>query len=128
MIIRRLLTLNSLLVALVSLIALLSPTFFLEAYGFEVTLSTATLMRAFGAIIIGYAAINWLMRNEGASSARKALFLSAGVSYCAFAIVNIISNFALPGVNSILGWVFFSLNTILGASFLVLGFREPDEA
>ncbi len=127
MIIRRLITLNALLVALVSLTALLSPTFFLESYGFEVTLSTVTLMRVFGAIIIGYAVINWLMRNEAASSARRALLISAGVSYIAFAIVNIISYFVLPDVNSIIGWVYFGLNAILGVAFLVLGFRESVE-
>ncbi|MBC8504042.1 MAG: hypothetical protein ISR58_21345 [Anaerolineales bacterium] len=127
MIVRKLLILNALLVALVSLSALISPTFFLEAYGFEITKYTVNLMRAFGAIIVGYAVINWLMRNEQASKARQSLLIGAGVSYVTFAIVNIINNITLPGANAIIGWVYFGLNTILGVAFLVLGFREPIE-
>jgi len=127
MIVRNLLILNAILVAIVSFTALLSPTIILEIYGFEITPYTINLMRAFGAIIVGYAVISWLMRNEQASRARQALLIGAGVSYIASAIVNVINNITIAAVEVTLGWVYFGLNSILGAAFIVLGFKEQIE-
>ena len=128
MIVRYLLIVNAILVALVSLTALLSPTTLLEIYRFEITQHTINLMRAFGAVIVGYAVISWLMRNEKPTIARQSLLISAGVSYFTFAIVNVINNLTIPGVNIVIGWVFFGLNIVLGAAFLILGFKESIEA
>lgn len=125
MIVRKLLTLNALLVAIVSLTAILSPTIFLEIYGFEITQYTINLMRAFGAIIVGYAVISWLMRNEQASKARQALLISSGVSYIASGIVNAINNITFSDIDTKIGWIYFGLNIILGVAFVILGFKEP---
>ena len=124
MTVRNLLTVNAVLVALVSLTALLSPTTFLETNGLEITQYTINLMRATGAFMVGYAIISWLMRSEPASTARRAFLIGAGVSYVVFAVVNVINIRALPDLETQIGWVYFGLNSVLGVTFLVFAFRE----
>ncbi len=123
--VRNLLTLNAVLVALVSLTALLSPTTFLEINGLEISQYTINLMRVYGAIAVGYAVMSWLMRGEQASGARRAFLIGAGVSYIIFAVVNVINIRALPDLETNIGWVYFGLNVLLGAAFLNFGFKEP---
>ena len=122
--VRNLLTLNAVLVALVSLTALLSPTTFLEINGLEITQYTINLMRVYGAIAVGYAVMSWLMRGEQPSGARRAFLIGAGVSYIVFALVNVINIRALPDLETNIGWVYFGLNVLLGAAFLSFGFKE----
>ena len=124
MTVRNLLTANAILVVLVSLTALLSPTTFLKTNGLEITQYTINLMRAFGAILIGYAVISWLMRSERASSARRAFLIGAGVSYVVFAVVNVVNITALPDLETKIGWVDFGLNSLLGVTFLFAAFKE----
>ena len=122
--VRNLLTVNAVLVALVSLTSLLSPTTFLETNGLEITQYTINLMRATGALSVGYAIISWLMRREPASAARRAFLIGAGVSYVVFAVVNVINIRTLPDLETQIGWVYFGLNSVLGVTFLVFAFRE----
>ena len=124
MTVRNLLTANAILVVLVSLTALLSPTTFLETNGLEITQYTINLMRAFGAILVGYAVISWLMRSERASSARRAFLIGAGVSYVVFAVVNVVNITALPDLETKIGWVDFGLNSLLAVTFLFAAFKE----
>ena len=124
MTVRNLLTANAILVVLVSLTALLSPTTFLETNGLEITQYTINLVRAFGAILVGYAVISWLMRSERASSARRAFLIGAGVSYVVFAVVNVVNITALPDLETKIGWVDFGLNSLLAVTFLFAAFKE----
>ncbi len=123
--VRILLILNAVLVALVSLTTLISPTTFLDINGLEITQYTINLIRAYGAIAVGYAVMSWLMRNAQPSAARRAFLIGAGVSYIVFAVVNVVNITALPDLETNIGWVYFGLNVLLGAAFLNFGFREP---
>lgn len=123
--VRNLLTINAILVALVSLTALLFPTVFLNTNGLEITQYTINLMRAFGAISTGYAVMSWLLRSQPASAAQRAFLLGAGVSYLLFAAVNVINITALPGLETIIGWVYFWLNLLLGISFFYFAIKKP---
>ncbi len=118
-------TFNAVLVALVALTAILSPTTFLETNGLEITQYTINLMRAYGAIAVGYAVISWLMRREQAATAPGAFLIGAGVAYPVAAVVNVINITALPDLDTAIRWVFFGLNVVLGAAFLILSVREP---
>ncbi len=122
--VRNLLTVNAVLVTLVSLTALLSPTTFLKTNGLEITQFTINLMRVVGALIVGYAITSWLMRREPASSARRAFLTGAGVSYVVFAVVNVLNITALPELETNIGWVYFGLNSLLGIAFLGFALKE----
>jgi len=123
--VRNLLTLNAVLVALVSLITLLVPTFFLQLNGLDVSQSTTNLVRAFGAVTLGYAVTSWLLRWVPPSAARRAFLLGAAVGYLVFAVVNVVNILALAGQATQMGWVIFALNLVLGSLFLITGIREP---
>ena len=126
--VRNLLTVNAVLVFLVSLTALLAPALFLTTNGLEITPFTTAQMRAFGAVSFGYGVISWLLRGERPSSARRAFLLGAGAGYLLFAVVNLINLNALQDTATSFGWVIFGLNLLLGIAFFRLAVRERGAA
>ena len=125
--VRNLLTLNAVLVALVSLTALLSPTTFLETSDVEVTQYTINLMRVYGAVISGAAVTSWLLRNEPASRARRAFLIGVGVNYAVFALVIVINITSTPDLETNIDWLYFSLNVLLAFAFFYFSFKDTDE-
>lgn len=126
--VRYLIILNAVLVTIVALVALVSPTTFLETNGLEVTQYTINQMRVFGAMATGYAVMSWLMRNQPASGARRAFLLGVAVNYLVFAVVNVINITGTPDLETNIGWAYFALNVVLGLAFLYFGWREVTEA
>ncbi len=124
--VRNLLTLNAVLVALVSLTALLSPTTLLDTTGLEVTQYTINLERAFGSVTIGAAVTSWLLRSEPPSRARRAFLIGVGINYAVFALVNVINITSTPDLDTNIGWVFFGLNVLLAGAFFYFSFRGTD--
>jgi hypothetical protein len=124
--VRNLLTLNAVLVALLSLTMLLSPATFLETNGLEVTQYTINLMRVFGAVTIGAAVTSWLLRNEPPSRAQRAFMIGAGINYAVFALVNVVNITGTPDLETNIGWVYFGLNDLLAAAFFYFSFKITD--
>ena len=123
--VRTLLTVNAILVALVALISLLSPTTFIELNGLEESQSAINLMRVYGAVTFGLAISSWLMRDQPATKARQAYMLGAGVSYLLFAVVIPINMAAIPDLDTSIGFVYMGLNVLLGGAFLYFAYKEP---
>lgn len=123
--VRGLLTLNAVLVVLVALTALFTPTFLLELNGLEITQYTIAQMRVFGAVTIGVGVMSWLLRTEPPSPARRAFLIGAGVNYIVFAVVNVINLTSIFGFELRIGWFIFLLNVILGTAFFVFAYKEP---
>jgi len=122
---KNLLTIHAILVAIVSLTALLSPTTFIDLNGLETSQTAINLMRVYGAVVFGFTVASWLMRNQPPSKTRQAYFLGVSVSFLLFAVIIPINMAAIPDLETNIGWGYFALNVLLGGAFLYFGYKEP---
>ena len=114
-----LLTLSSIVIALVGLLGLAIPA--TTSYGFDV--STPDYLNATARIpfslFIGLALVNWFSRNAEASKARDAIFLGNTVGYVLWTIV-VALTVLTPGAQPA-GWAAVVIYLLFAVAFFVVG-------
>jgi len=114
-----LLTLSSILIALIGLLGLILPA--TTSYGFEVDTPdylNATARIPFS-LFIGLALVNWFARNAEASKARDAIFLGNTVGFALWTILVALTVLS-PGAQPA-GWVAVVINLIFAVAFFLVG-------
>jgi hypothetical protein len=114
-----LLTLSSIVIALVGLIGLAIPA--TAAYGFKVNMPdyfNATARAPFS-LFFGLALVNWFARNAEASKARDAIFLGNTLGYVLWTIVAVLIVLT-PGAQPA-GWVAVVIYLLFAVAFFVVG-------
>ena len=123
--VRNLLTVHTILVALVALTAMLAPTLMLETAGLEVSQTSNNVMREFGAVIVGFGIASWLLRGEPASRTRKIYLLGVGASFSMLAVMNIINILGWSGTLPFPAYAILTLNIVMAGAFFYFGYKEP---
>ena len=114
-----LLTLSSIVIALIGLLGLIVPA--TTSYGFEVNLPdyfNATARIPFS-LFFGLAVIDWFARNAEASKVRDAIFLGNTVGYIIWTIVVAITVLT-PGAQPA-GWIAVAIYLLFAIAFFVVG-------
>ena len=96
------LTINAILSLVFGLGFVFAPEMLLSHYAIEVGVGGAWMSRFFGAALLGYAVLAWMMRDSGPSDAREAgvtgLLVANGAGLVMSAMLQI------QGLANVLGW------------------------
>ena len=117
---------NAVIAGLFGLAFVFAPAKVLAQYGLAVDAGFGLVAQLFGAALIGYAILTWLVRNAGASDARRAivlaLFISDGVAFVLALMAQ------LKGFVNSLGWSTVAIYLLLALGFAYFHFAKPSEA
>jgi hypothetical protein len=104
-------TLNAVAALVFGLAFVLMPVTLADMYGGELNDAGVYVARLFGAVVLGYCLISWLVRNAGESDTRRAIVIAFFASWAIGLIVTLITQFS--GLLNALGW----LNVVIYAYF-----------
>jgi hypothetical protein len=117
---------NAVIAGLFGLAFVFAPAQLLAQYGLAVDAGFALVAQLFGAALIGYAILTWLVRTAGDSAARRAivlaLFISDGVAFVLALMAQ------LKGLVNSLGWSTVAIYLLLAIGFAYFHFTKPSEA
>ena len=117
---------NSVIAGLFGLAFVFAPAQLLARYGLAVDAGFGLVAQLFGAALIGYAILTWLVRKAGDSEARRAivlaLFISDGVAFVLALMAQ------LKGHVNSLGWSTVAIYLLLALGFAYFQFAKPSEA
>ena len=117
---------NAVIAGLFGLAFVFAPAQLLAQYGLVVDAVFALVAQLFGAALVGYAILTWLVRKAGDSEARRAivlaLFISDGVAFVLALMAQ------LKGLVNSLGWSTVAIYLLLALGFAYFHFAKPSEA
>jgi len=117
---------NAVIAGLFGLAFVFAPAQLLARYGLVVDAGFGLVAQLFGAALVGYAILTWLVRKVGDSEARRAivlaLFISDGVAFVLALIAQ------LKGLVNSLGWSTVAIYLLLALGFAYFHFAKPSEA
>ncbi len=122
---RTLFAINAVIAAVFGVSFVAAPARLLAQYGLTVDAGFALVAQLFGAALIGYAILTWLVRASGDSDARRAivlaLFISDGVAFVLALMAQ------LRGLVNSLGWSTVAIYLLLALGFGYFQFTKPAE-
>lgn len=122
---RTLFAVNAVIAAVFGVSFVAAPARLLAQYGLTVDAGFALVAQLFGAALIGYAILTWLVRASGDSDARRAivlaLFISDGVAFVLALMAQ------LRGLVNSLGWSTVAIYLLLALGFAYFQFTKPAE-
>ena len=117
---------NAVIAGLFGLAFVFAPAQLLAQYGLVVDAGFGLVAQLFGAALVGYAILTWLVRKVGDSEARRAivlaLFISDGVAFVLALMAQ------LKGLVTSLGWSTVAIYLLLALGFAYFHFAKPSEA
>jgi len=117
---------NAVIAGLFGLAFVFAPARLLAQYGLVVDAGFGLVAQLFGAALLGYAILTWLVRKVGDSEARRAivlaLFISDGVAFVLALMAQ------LKGLVDSLGWSTVAIYLLLALGFAYFHFAKPSEA
>ena len=117
---------NTVIAGLFGLAFVFAPAQLLAQYGLVVDAGFGLVAQLFGAALVGYAILTWLVRKVGDSEARRAivlaLFISDGVAFVLALMAQ------LKGLVTSLGWSTVAIYLLLAVGFAYFHFAKPSEA
>ncbi|MDH3813715.1 MAG: hypothetical protein OEV48_04475 [Acidobacteriota bacterium] len=117
---------NAVIAGLFGLAFVFAPAQLLAQYGLVVDAGFGLVAQLFGAALVGYAILTWLVRKVGDSEARRAivlaLFISDGVAFVLALMAQ------LKGLVNSLGWSTVAIYLLLALGFAYFHFAKPSEA
>jgi uncharacterized membrane protein YdcZ (DUF606 family) len=117
---------NAVIAGLFGLAFIFAPALLLAQYGLAIDAAFGLVAQLFGAALIGYAVLTWMVRNAGDSETRRAivfaLFISDGVAF----VIALIAQ--LRGLVNSLGWSTVAIYLLLAIGFAYFHFTKPSEA
>ena len=117
---------NAMIAGLFGLAFVFAPAQLLAQYGLVVDAGFGLVAQLFGAALVGYAILTWLVRKVGDSEARRAivlaLFISDGVAFVLALMAQ------LKGLVTSLGWSTVAIYLLLAVGFAYFHFAKPSEA
>jgi len=117
---------NAVIAGLFGLAFVFAPAQLLAQYGLVIDAGFGLVAQLFGAALVGYAILTWLVRKVGDSEARRAivlaLFISDGVAFVLALMAQ------LKGLVDSLGWSTVAIYLLLALGFAYFHFAKPSEA
>ena len=117
---------NTVIAGLFGLAFVFAPAQLLAQYGLVVDAGFGLVAQLFGATMVGYAILTWLVRKVGDSEARRAivfaLFISDGVAFVLALMAQ------LKGLVNSLGWSTVAIYLLLALGFAYFHFAKTSEA
>ena len=117
---------NAVIAGLFGLAFVFAPARALAQYGLVVDAGFGLVAQLFGAALVGYAILTWLVRKVGDSEARRAivlaLFISDGVAFVLALMAQ------LKGLVNSLGWSTVAIYLLLALGFAYFHFAKSSEA
>ena len=117
---------NAVIAGLFGLAFVFAPARLLAQYGLVVDAGFGLVAQLFGAALVGYAILTWLVRKVGDSEARRAivlaLFISDGVAFVLALMAQ------LKGLVNSLGWSTVAIYLLLALGFAYFHFAKSSEA
>ena len=117
---------NAVIAGLFGLAFVFAPAQLLAQYGLVVDAGFGLVAQLFGAALVGYAILTWLVRKASDSDARRAivlaLFISDGVAFVLALMAQ------LKGLVNTLGWSTVAIYLLLALGFAYFHFAKPSEA
>ena len=117
---------NAVIAGLFGLAFVFAPAQLLAQYGLVVDAGFGLVAQLFGAALVGYAILTWLVRKVGDSEARRAivlaLFISDGVAFVLALMAQ------LKGLVNTLGWSTVAIYLVLALGFAYFQFTKPTES
>lgn len=116
---------NAVIAGLFGFAFVFAPAQLLARYGLVVDAGFGLVAQLFGAALVGYAILTWLVRKVGDSEARRAivlaLFISDGVAFVLALMAQ------LKGLVNSLGWSTVAIYLLLALGFAYFHFAKPSE-
>ena len=117
---------NTVIAGIFGLAFVFAPAQLLAQYGLVVDAGFGLIAQLFGAALVGYAILTWLVRKVGDSEARRAivlaLFISDGIAFVLALMAQ------LKGLVNSLGWSTVAIYLLLALGFAYFHFAKPSEA
>jgi hypothetical protein len=117
---------NAVIAGLFGLAFVFAPAQLLARYGLTIDAGFGVVAQLFGAALIGYAILTWLVRKTEDSAARRAivlaLFISDGVAFVLALMAQ------LKGLVNSLGWSTVAIYLLLALGFAYFHFAKPSES
>jgi hypothetical protein len=117
---------NAVIAGLFGLAFVFAPAQLLARYGLTIDAGFGLVAQLFGAALIGYAILTWLVRKTEDSAARRAivlaLFISDGVAFVLALMAQ------LKGLVNSLGWSTVAIYLLLALGFAYFHFAKPSES
>ena len=120
-----LLTINAIVAVLFGLVFLLIPATAMSWYGIQLSDAGLFTARLFGAALLNFAIISWLVRGSAGSEVVRSIALSFSIGDLIGFIVSLI--YQLQGVANSLGWSTVVIYLLLGLAFGYLYLTNPGE-
>jgi len=112
--------------AIFGLTFIFMPGTVLALYGITLSPGGILIARLFGAALLEFALLSWLVRNAGDSEARKAIILAVFVGEVVGFIVALVGQ--LSGEVNALGWSTVAIYLLLALGFGYFQFIKPSTA
>jgi len=112
--------------AIFGLTFIFMPQTALALYGITLSPGGILIVRLFGAALLEFALLSWLVRNAGDSEARKAIILAVFVGEVVGFIVAIVGQ--LSGEVNALGWSTVAIYLLLALGFGYFQLKIPSTA
>ena len=112
--------------AIFGLTFIFMPQTALALYGITLSPGGILIARLFGAALLEFALLSWLVRNAGDSEARKAIILAVFVGEVVGFIVALVGQ--LSGVVNALGWSTVAIYLLLALGFGYFQLKKPSTA
>ena len=112
--------------AIFGLTFIFMPQTALALYGITLSPDGILIARLFGAALLEFALLSWLVRNVGDSEARKAIILAVFVGEVVGFIVALVGQ--LSGEVNALGWSTVAIYLLLALGFGYFQFIKPSTA
>jgi hypothetical protein len=112
--------------AIFGLTFIFMPQTALALYGITLSPGGILIARLFGAALLEFALLSWLVRNAGDSEARKAIILAVFVGEVVGFIVALVGQ--LSGEVNALGWSTVAIYLLLALGFGYFQFKKPSTA
>jgi hypothetical protein len=117
---------NAVIAGLFGLAFVFAPAQLLAQYGLAIDAGFGLVAQLFGAALIGYAILTWLVRKAGDSEARRAIVLALVISDGVAFVLALIAQ--LKGMVNSLGWSTVAIYLLLALGFAYFYFGKPSEA
>jgi hypothetical protein len=116
---------NAVIAGLFGLAFIFAPAALLAQYGLDVDAGFALVAQLFGAALIGYAILTWMVRKAGDSDARRAIVFALFISDAVAGVLALIAQ--LQGLVNSLGWSTVAIYLLLALGFAYFFFAKPSE-
>jgi hypothetical protein len=116
---------NAVIAGLFGLAFVFAPARLLAQYGLAVDAGFALVAQLFGAALIGYAILTWLVRKAADSDSRRAIVLALFISDAVAFVLALMAQ--LKGLVTSLGWSTVAIYLLLAVGFAYFQFAKPSE-